>query len=240
MSLSPQSCTPLLAACALLAGCRWAKAPPLPQGTVHETTIAEAGPGVFVLGPGDRVRVQVFQQPNHSTPELGTFIDTEGRLDLPLIGPVHLAGLTLEEARERLAGELGRYLRRPRVTLTVLEAASRRFYLFGEIEHPGAYPLDRPLTALQALSTGGGFRPGADRKQVALLRGDRQRLEVYFFDGATPGLDGLVAVQPDDFLFVRLSGAGTFRDQIYPIVQSLVPPLTALASLIVLVDALND
>lgn len=223
----------------LSGGCRWAQAPPLAQGTV-ESRVAEASAGGIVLGPGDRVSIQVFLHPENSTGPEGVRIDPEGRLDLPLLGPVSLAGLTPEEARAHLTEELGRFLRDPQVNFNVVDLASRRFYVFGEMDRPGAYPLDRELTALQALSLAGGFRPGADRHQVALLRGSRESLQVYFFDGATPGTGGLVTVHPDDFLFVRLSGAGTFRDQILPIVQSLVPPITGLASLIVVADRLGE
>ncbi len=231
----------LLLSCVALAGCRWAKAPPLPESTVDRATVAEASAAPFVLGPLDRVRVQVFAHAESSTPEGGVLLDDEGKLDLPLVGPIPLGGLTLDEARERIRTELARFLKDPEVTVALLQAASRSFYLFGEVERTGAYPLDRPLTALQALSLGGGFRPGADREKVALLRGSREHgLEVYFFDGATPGADGLVAVRPDDFLFVRLSGAGTFRDQILPIVQTLVPPITALATVGILVDRLDE
>jgi polysaccharide export outer membrane protein len=228
-----------LAALPLALACRWAQAPPLVQGNV-ESRIAEASPPRIVLGPGDRISVQVFLHPESSTGEVGVRIDLEGRLDLPLLGVVALAGLTADEARALLTRELGRYLRDPQVSVNLLELASRRFYVFGEMERPGAYPLELELTALQALTLAGGFRPGADRHQVALLRGGRDSLEVHFFDGATPGPDGMVRVQPDDFLFVRLSGAGTFRDQVLPIVQSLVPPITGLASLIVVADQLNE
>ncbi len=223
--------------------CRWAEAPPLARGNVEasaaRTDFAAAPAPRVVLGPGDRVSVRVFLHPEHSSGPEGALIDPEGRLDLPLIGPVLLAGLTPDEARARLTAEVARFVRTPQVSFNLLELASRRFYIFGEMERPGPFPLDRGLTALQALSLAGGFRPGADRHQVALLRGTREHLEVYFFDGATPGPDGLVQIQPDDFLFVRLSGAGTFRDQVLPIVQSLVPPITGLASLVVVADQLN-
>lgn len=215
------------------------QAPPLAAGNV-ESRVAEAAAPRIELGPGDRISVQVFLHPESSMPAEGAVIDVEGRLDLPLLGPVRLAGMSPDEARGFLAGELARFLREPRVVLNVLELASRRVYVFGEMERPGAYPLDRPLTALQALTLAGGFRPGADRRQVALLRGTRDALQVYFFDGATPGPDGLVQVQPDDFLFVRLSGAGTYRDQMLPIVQSLVPPITGLGSLLLVADQLNE
>jgi len=214
-------------------------APPLAVGNV-ESRVAEAGAPRIELGPGDRVSVLVFLHPESSTPAEGAPLDTEGRIDLPLVGPINLANLTPDEARARLTDEFARYLRDPQVVVSVVQLASRRIYIFGEMERPGVYPMDRPLTALQALTLAGGFRPGADREKVALLRGRRDALQVYFFDGATPGPDGLVFVQPDDFLFVRLSGAGTYRDQMLPVVQSLVPPITGFASLLVVADQLNQ
>lgn len=219
--------------------CRWMKAPPLAQGNV-ESRVAESAPATLVLAAGDRVSVQVLMHPESSTPPEGVRLDPEGRLDLAPIGAIALAGLTLDQARAKLHAEFARFVREPRLALNVLELGGRRFYVFGEVENPGPYPLDRDLTALQALTCAGAFRPGADRHQVALLRGTREALQVYFFDGATPGTDGMVAVQPDDFLFVRLSGAGTFRDQVLPIVQSIVPPLAGLGSLILVADQLNE
>jgi polysaccharide export outer membrane protein len=223
----------------LASACRWARAAPLARGNA-ESRVSEAVWEELVLAPGDRLSVVVFRHPEVSTPEQGVLVDAEGRLDLPLVGPIAVAGLTAEAARVRLTHELGRYLREPRVSLNLLEPRGRRVYVFGEVERPGAYALDRPLTALEALTLAGGFRPGADRDQVALLRGTREALQVHYFDGATPGPDGMVSVHADDFLFVRLSGAGTFREQILPFVQGIVPPLTGLASLIVLTDRLDE
>jgi polysaccharide export outer membrane protein len=223
----------------LAGACRYFRPPPLAEGNVPARALEAAAP-TLVLAPGDRLSVVVFQHPDTSTPPQGLALDPDGRIDLPLVGPVTLAGLTLDEARLLLLEEFGRYLREPRVALNLLEALGQRVYVFGEVDRPGPYPLAQPMTALQALSLAGGFRPGADRDQVALLRGTGEALEVTFFDAATPGPDGLVPVQANDFLFVRLSGAGTFRDQILPIVQSFVPPITGLASLVVLADQLND
>jgi polysaccharide export outer membrane protein len=232
-----------LGACALGAllapGCRYFRPPPLARGTL-ESRVAEAAAPRLVLAPGDRVDVQVLGHPESSTPPNGLVLGPDGAIDLAPLGPLVLAGLAPEEARARLAEAFARYLREPKVAFNVLELAGRRFYVFGEMERPGSFALERGLTALQALTRAGGFRPGADRKHVALLRGTRDGLEVHFFDGATPGTDGMVPIQADDFLFVRLSGAGTFRDQILPIVQSVVPPITGLASLVVVADRLNE
>src|SRR5262245_2535675 len=174
----------LAASCSVLvlAGAVWAgtvgacTAPPLAQGTV-ESRVEEATAPRIELGPGDRISVVVFLHPESSTPAEGAVIDVEGKLDIPLLGPVVRAGLSPDEARELLTEALAHYLREPQVAVNVLQLASRRVYVFGEIERPGPYPLDRPLTALQALSLAGGFRPGADRAKVALLRGTRDELQ---------------------------------------------------------------
>ena len=90
------------------------------------------------------------------------------------MGPVTLAGLTIDEAREKLRTELTRFLREPQVSLTLVDSPSRRFWVFGEVERPGIYPLERPLTALPTFGTtihgarirSVGFPQVADRSRV--------------------------------------------------------------------------
>lgn len=223
---------------AAVAGC---KAPPLVEGNVPNSTITtELDWDSYALGAGDVVSVVVFRHPEFSTPERGERIDVLGNVSLPLVGAVKIADLTTEEARLALRDRLAEFLVEPAVSVSVVEYGARRVYVFGEVGAPGPYPLDRPLNALQALSLGGGFREGADREKVALMRSDGDRLEVHFFDAATPGLDGLVAVQPGDFLFVRQSGAGTFREQVVPYATTLAPIVGSITNLLVISDALND
>ncbi len=230
----------LVASVALLAlaSC---KAPPLARGTVPTATISnEFDWDAYALGAGDVVSVLVFRHPEFSTPERGELVDFQGNVSLPLIGPVAIGELTTEEARAVIRERLAEYLVDPAVSVSVVQYGARRVYVFGQVNEPGAYALDRPINALQALSLGGGFREGADRAVVALLRAAGDELEVHYFDGATPGVDGLVAVRPGDFLFVRQTGAGTFREQVLPYVQGLTPIVGSLASLLVVGEALDD
>jgi polysaccharide export outer membrane protein len=192
------------------------------------------------LASDDVLRVVVYGHPELSSPEEGTRIDYEGNVSLPLVGAVRVAGGTVTAATSALEEAASRVLRRPSVAVSVIEYAPRTFTLLGEVQQTGRFDLDRPLTALSALSLGGGFREGADREQVALLRVENDELSVHFFDAATPGPDGYVPVRPDDVLFVRLSGAGTFREQMMPYLQGISSPLGALASLIVVTDRLNQ
>jgi len=225
--------------------CCWAvlvfscKAPPLAVGTREAPEPGPPPPST--LAPGDRLQVIVYAHPElSSSPELGTTVGPDGHIDVPLAGSVVIGGKTLGEARGAIRESLLPVLREPRISVSVIEYAGRSVYVLGQVNLPGAYPLDRPMVALQGLSLAGGFTPGADHKTIALLRRVGDELDVYYFDGATPGVDGMIALHPDDLIFVRLSGTGTFQEQVLPYIQGIVPPIAALASLILVLDTVDN
>lgn len=234
---------PYVLAASLLAGaCR---TPPLPRSSLPEeqhtiaTVDATAQRDGYRLGPNDLVRVAVLMHPQLSTPELGSRVDGEGLLHLPLIGAVPAGGATVRELVERCQERLQRFVKEPSVSVSVVEWAARRVYVFGAVTSPGAYVLDRPLNALQALALSGGTAPFADRAAVCLLRQSGEFVEVHVFNAETPDADGLVAVRDGDFLFVRLSGTGTFREEVMPVLQGIQPMVSSLISLGLVADAID-
>jgi protein involved in polysaccharide export with SLBB domain len=229
----------VFAATVLLGAC--ASPPPLIEGTTAAVDFSAAKSlDPYTLGPGDQLRLTVFGHPEVAPPEFPLRIDAQGQLNLPLTGAVAVAGLTVQQAREAIEAALRRYLREPAVGLSVESFAARQAFVLGQVARPGAFVLDRPLTALQVLALSGGVAEGGDRDQVALLRVRDGELQVHFFDAATPGLDGTVVVEPDDLLFVRQSRAGAFSEQILPALQGLAPIVGSLTNLIVVSDALDD
>ncbi|MBK7874814.1 MAG: polysaccharide export protein [Planctomycetes bacterium] len=226
----------------LLAAC--AAERPLPESTATSVTFSrELVWDELTLGPNDLVRVGVYGHPEAGTPigpgPTGTRVDNEGLLSLPLTGPVAVGGCSVAQARERVREAITKYVQDPRVDLSVVEYGARRVYVYGEVQKPGAYVLDRPLNVYQGLALGGGFTPHARREQIVLLRGRPDALEVKVVDGETPNLDGLVALRPDDFLFVRRSGAGRFSDEVLPILTGISSALGSAATLLVLNDQLQ-
>ncbi len=201
----------------------------------------------LTLGPGDLLRVGVFGHPELSTPitasssgAVGTRVDDEGLLSLPLAGVVSVGGLRLSAAREAIRAAYEVFLQEPKVDVSVVEFGARRYYLFGEVRTPGTFVMDRPLTLYQALAIGGGFMPGAMRDEVVLLRGGPDDLEVHTFDGEDPDPAGMLALRPDDFLFVRRSGSGKFRDELLPILTGISSSLSSVATVLLIEDRLND
>ncbi|QDU67152.1 polysaccharide biosynthesis/export family protein [Engelhardtia mirabilis] len=233
------------ATAALVAGLLWiagcASVPPLASSTAPPESFTDsASLAPYTLGPGDLLRVTVFGHAELAPPEFPLRIDPQGNLSLPLTGPIEIAGKSVVEAREQIEQALGTYLIDPAVGLSVEEYAARRAFVLGEVRKPGAYVLDRPITALQALSLAGGVGDGGDRDQVALLRVRDNELQVHIFNADTPGLDGLVVVEPDDLIFVRISKSGAFREQIIPVLQASTPIFGAITNLIVVSDALKN
>jgi protein involved in polysaccharide export with SLBB domain len=215
--------------------------PPLAEGTAPATAFTREGnPAAYTLGPGDTLNVFVYGHADLVDPRVPLRLDPEGRLHLPLSGAIELSGLSIGAARERIETALAAYLVEPAVGLSVAEYAARRAYVLGEVGRPGAIVLDRPLTALQALSLAGGVTEVGDRSNVAIVRVVGEDVQVAFFDAATPGIAGLFVIEPEDLLFVRLSKGGAFREQIVPVLQAAAPIFSSITNLVVIVNALSD
>lgn len=218
----------------LLAGCT---AAPAPEATSEARTIGyEVDPDLMTLGPTDVLAFSVYGKPELSSPPDGVQVSLEGDLMVPLVGPVQVAGLTQREAHRTITEALERFFQDPVLTLNVVERRSRRFFLLGEFEQPGSFPMDRNLTALEAMTFGGPLRDGALRDRVALMRPQEDGIEVHFFDHESPGPDSLVQVHPGDLIFVSQSGAGRFADQVVPYLQGLGFATSQIASLIIVAD----
>jgi polysaccharide export outer membrane protein len=73
--------------------------------------------------------------------------------------------------RESITTKLRAYINEPEVAVSVQQVKSKIFNVLGEVQHPGAYPLLRPMRVLDALATAGSFRDDfAKVSKIYLLR----------------------------------------------------------------------
>ena len=121
----------------------------------------------YKIGPQDVIRIDVWKEPDISRT---IPVRPDGKVSLPLLNDVQAAGLTSMQLAASLRESLSKYLTNPQVTVTVTEINSRRVYLTGEVNHPGALPLLPGMTVLQALSSGGGFTQFAKMKNIYVMR----------------------------------------------------------------------
>ena len=123
----------------------------------------------YKIGPQDVVRIDVWKEPEISRT---IPVRPDGKVSLPLLNDVQAAGLTAIQLSISIHDGLTKYLNNPQVTVTVMEINSRRVYITGEVNRPGALPLLPDMTILQALSSAGGFTQFAKLKGIYVLRNE--------------------------------------------------------------------
>lgn len=144
-------------------------APPMPAPRPAAPVGAVVSP-LTALGAGDSVTLHVFGQPDMDS-VLG--VADDGTMNVPLAGPVPIAGLSADAAARRVEKALkdGGFLVDPHVTLTVTASLSQRVSVIGEVRNPGRYPVDSKTTVVDLLAEAGGLNElGSDT--VYVLRPD--------------------------------------------------------------------
>ena len=98
-------------------------------------------------------------------------IGPDGYAQLPYVGSVKLAGLTLDEAKAVLMERMSMYLRFPDMSLIMKSYGPRKVYVMGEVGSPGIQELSADsLNAYAALSSAGGIKRRGRSTQVRVLR----------------------------------------------------------------------
>jgi protein involved in polysaccharide export with SLBB domain/capsular polysaccharide biosynthesis protein len=190
----------------------------------------------FTLGPGDLLNLSIYGDAELTREEVP--IGPDGRISFQEAHNVLAAGLTVDELREKLSAELGRFRRDPQAYVVPVAYKSKKYYVLGKVAQRGAFPLDRPITLIEAVARARGVETGlaADRSLVELADLSRafiarrgQHLRVDFQKLFSEGdLTQNVALEPDDYIYfpaadlkevyvvgsVRSPGAHAFTTQI--------------------------
>jgi polysaccharide export outer membrane protein len=104
----------------------------------------------------------------------GYNVNPDGTIQFPFIGPIKIAGLTENQARELLTQRLSKYVHEPQITVRIQAYRNGRVYVDGEVRIPGLLTLDDvPMTLPEAISRAGGFNEHADRSSLALTRNEK-------------------------------------------------------------------
>lgn len=121
----------------------------------------------YTIGPADVLAINVWKDNELSRTVL---VRPDGRISLPLIGELAVSGLTASKVQDLIAQKLKPYISMPLVTVIVTEVKSRTYTVVGKIAHPGAFPLGKPTTVLDAIAIAGGFLDFAKTNRVYVLR----------------------------------------------------------------------
>lgn len=166
----------------LLAGCGGRDMlPPVGQVVPVPAASAAATPDPrYLMNPLDVIRIDVFGEPELSLRDLP--IGTDGRIVMPMVGPIEAAGLTTQQLTDRLKEALNRYLRNPQVSVNVTEYVSQVVTVSGAVNRPGRFQAPGRVTLMQAVALGGGIGDFGKLSEVVVFREENGQQFVARFD----------------------------------------------------------
>lgn len=118
--------------------------------------LAASGSSYLIHG-GDQLNVVVYGEQALTGP---VTVLPDGTIDLALVGKVHVAGESPEQAASSIKAALQKYIRQPVVTVAVAQVGQVNVMVLGDVKTPGKYPLPQTGTLSDAIAAAGGLNPG--------------------------------------------------------------------------------
>ncbi|MGV0026954.1 polysaccharide biosynthesis/export family protein [Phormidesmis priestleyi] len=127
--------------------------------------------GGYLLGAGDRIKLDIFSVPEYS----GDYqVLADGTLNLPLAGSVVVQGLTLKQASGAIANQYREWLTRPVITVSLVASRPIQVSVSGEVPRPGSYTTTLTESGIPTLTKmvqlAGGVSQSADLQRVQIIR----------------------------------------------------------------------
>lgn len=122
----------------------------------------------YRIAAGDVIAVRVWNQEAMSVERAR--VREDGKIALPFLQDVEVAGQTPNDLANRLQVKLKAYVVTPVVTVTLVERRPNRVSVLGEVARPGQYDLEPAAGVLAALAAAGGLTPFAHKDRIFVLR----------------------------------------------------------------------
>ena len=154
----------------------------------------------YVLGPGDKIIVNFYGGEQR---EVEAFINREGKLLLPFIGPINFLGLTYEQASNLLTKRVKQELIGVDVDMSIGEIRSIGVYILGEAYKPGRYVLSGLSSVSNAMFVSGGVNEQGSLRNIQIKRNNKLISKYDFYDFLLKGsLESDVILQDGDVIFI--------------------------------------
>ncbi|BDQ13318.1 SLBB domain-containing protein [Sediminibacterium sp. TEGAF015] len=171
-----------------------------------EPNMRTATPSNYVLGVDDELSIDIY---GFSEKTSKYKINTEGQIRIPNIGPVVLAGLTVDEAKTKLRNVMAKTYPGLKTGNTFLQVSlgqirSIRVTLIGEVKQPGTYELSSLATLANALYASGGPSTNGSFRKIDLIRNGKKIVTFDLYDFLLNGdLTKNVLLKDDDIIKVH-------------------------------------
>jgi polysaccharide biosynthesis/export protein len=166
------------------------------------------------IAPGDELEITIFAASDLSAHGR---VDNDGNIVLPLLGSVHVAGMTSAQAGRAIAAELQQknVLNHPQVTVFVKEYTAGQISVVGEVNKPGVYSSLGAHRLLDILQTAGGLTDKAGNSITISHRGTADVTTIEFPRDPTAMAHNNVELQPGDTVIVPRAGIVYVLGEVY-------------------------
>lgn len=159
-----------------------------------------ATPQNYLLGPGDQVLIDVWGASQQTFDEV---ISPDGVVVIEGVGPIQLAGKTVQQAKATIKSKLGRFYADCSFNLSVGETRTIQVQVMGEVNTPGTYSLSGLSSAFNALYAAGGIGQIGTLRDIKVYRNGREIASVDVYDYLVNGNSrGDVRLQDNDVIVV--------------------------------------
>ena len=162
-------------------------------------------PAGYILGPGDELVVQI-----NGLAELSEnmVIDRDGRVLIPKVGPLNLAGVPLNNAEKVLAAHIGKVYRNFSVSVTMGRLRSIEVFVTGQARQPGKHLVSSLSSLINALFETGGPSSNGTLRAIELRRAGKKFASVDLYAFLAQGDNSAdVPLQAGDIIFIPAAGA---------------------------------
>ncbi len=157
----------------------------------------------------------------------GYALNANGDIELPLVGFIHIEGLTIEESKKLISAEIAKFIKSPYIAVKL---GGIPYATLGEFNRPGRYSaLQSRLTILEAIANSGDLTILANRKKFTLIRQHKEGIKRHLIDLTDEELliSPYYYIQPGDQLYaeplkVRQWGVGVTGSQTFTTILSIV------------------
>jgi polysaccharide biosynthesis/export protein len=178
---------------------------PAPSPTPTE---AKTPDGNYIIGPGDRLEVFVWRNPELS---VTVPVRPDGKISTPLVEDMVAVGKTPPQLARDMEKVLSEYVRAPKVNIIVTTAASAfsLVKVVGQVQHPSALPYREGMRVLDAILAVGGLTQFASGNRARIVRMENGKETIIHLKVADLVNSGDVSqnalLQPGDVLVVPQS-----------------------------------
>ena len=172
-----------------------------------QTYVPDAGlaaPSSYILGPGDEIRLQVWGSVEFAS---SVVIDRNGQVQIPKVGVISLAGVTVGELVPVVKSQMARVITNFNVNASLGRLRSIQVYVVGQARHPGTYAVSSLSTLVNALFASGGPNANGSMRSIELRRDGKLVTQIDLYDFITKGDKSRdVALLPGDVIFIPQAG----------------------------------